>query len=100
MTEKLIRDKLPGLHGSSINDPQYRVADPSEMFDLLIAKLREETDELEGSRELEELADILEVALALAPVLGVTPEWIEGARQSKARATGGFKERIVWILSD
>ena len=100
MTEKLIRDKLPELYGSSINDPQYRVADTSEMFDLLIAKLREETDELERSRELEELADILEIALALAPVLGVTPEWIERARQSKARASGGFEERIVWHVPD
>ena len=39
---------MPALYGLNADAPVYRVADRSEMFDLLIAKLREETEELAG----------------------------------------------------
>ncbi|MCY0932159.1 nucleoside triphosphate pyrophosphohydrolase [Streptomyces sp. H27-H1] len=44
----------------------------------------------------EELADILEVAYALAADLGVSPEQLENIRAAKASQRGGFTKRIVW----
>lgn len=96
MAEKLIRDKVPGLFGRSTDDPAYRIADSSEMFDLLIAKLREETQELEISRDPEELADILEVARALASEIGSTERVVDDIRRAKVDRAGAFDQRIVW----
>jgi predicted house-cleaning noncanonical NTP pyrophosphatase (MazG superfamily)/predicted kinase len=96
VAEKLIRDRVPGLYGRSATDPAYRVADTSEMFDLLITKLREETEELAASRDPEELADILEVARALADAIGSTQATIEDIRRAKVERAGAFDERIVW----
>ncbi|GAA3123030.1 hypothetical protein GCM10020254_82680 [Streptomyces goshikiensis] len=44
----------------------------------------------------EELADVLEVAFALAADLGVDPTQLEKIRAAKAEQRGGFAERIVW----
>jgi predicted house-cleaning noncanonical NTP pyrophosphatase (MazG superfamily) len=98
MAEKLIRDLVPQLHGSDSGDAAYRVADPLEMFDLLIAKLREETEELAASRDPEELADVLEVARALVPAIGSTLASIEELRRAKVDTAGAFDARLVWRL--
>lgn len=98
MTEKLIRDRVPQLYGQDPGGPSYRSAAPSEMLDLLIAKLREETAELATSRDLEELVDILEVVKALAYAMGSTEEEVEGARRAKVERAGAFDERIVWRM--
>lgn len=99
MVEKLIRDKVPGLYGRRSDDPAYRVADTSEMFDLLIAKLHEETDELAASRDPEELADILEVAGALANAIGSTQASVDEVRRAKVDRAGAFDQRIVWRVA-
>jgi predicted house-cleaning noncanonical NTP pyrophosphatase (MazG superfamily)/predicted kinase len=96
VAEKLIRDKVPGLYGRSTDDPAYRVADASEMFDLLIAKLREETEEFAASRDPEELGDVLEVARALAGAIGSTERSVDDLRRAKLDRAGAFDQRIVW----
>ncbi len=70
------------------------------MFGLLMEKLREETEELAESRHPEELADVLEVALALARTIGSTEEAVESIRKAKAERVGAFDERIVWRPED
>jgi predicted house-cleaning noncanonical NTP pyrophosphatase (MazG superfamily) len=96
MAEKLVRDQVPELYGTTPNDPAYRIAEPSEMFGLLIEKLRKETDELGRSRDPAELADVVEVARALTKEIGLTQQAIEAVRQSKLKRAGAFSAKIVW----
>jgi predicted house-cleaning noncanonical NTP pyrophosphatase (MazG superfamily) len=96
MAEKLVRDRVPELYGTTPNDPGYRIAEPSEVFGLLIQKLREETEELARSRDPAELADVVEVARALTKEIGLTQQAIETVRRSKFKQAGAFSAKIVW----
>ena len=57
-------------------------------------KLDEECAEYHSDRNLEELADILEVVYAIAEAKGCSVESLEALRREKAAKRGGFKERI------
>lgn len=94
---KLIRDKIPAIIRAKGQQPIIRVADVTEYRFLLRAKLSEEVSEfLASDDDPEELADILEVLLALAEYIGTGPEQLEKLRVVKAQERGGFAERIVW----
>jgi predicted house-cleaning noncanonical NTP pyrophosphatase (MazG superfamily) len=75
--------------------PPFRIAAQTEYRELLTEKLSEETEEYLESREPEELADILEVVLALAREVGLSPQALEELRREKAQVRGGFDNRIV-----
>jgi predicted house-cleaning noncanonical NTP pyrophosphatase (MazG superfamily) len=86
--EKLIRDKLD----ARIQAEQLRIAtDPCELERLLVEKLDEEMQELAA-----EYADVFEVLFALASRRGIAAAAIEGARQHKRKARGGFERGLVW----
>jgi predicted house-cleaning noncanonical NTP pyrophosphatase (MazG superfamily) len=62
---------FPQIIRSRGDEPMVRVADRQEYRDLLRDKLTEEVREFLTSEDPEDLADILEVVLALATELGV-----------------------------
>ncbi|MFE5608469.1 nucleoside triphosphate pyrophosphohydrolase [Streptomyces sp. NPDC056540] len=96
---KLVRDRIPEIIRADGSEPEVYVADPAEYRQRLRAKLAEEVAEYMAADETdapEELADVLEVAFALAADLGVDPAQLEKIRASKAKERGGFSERIVW----
>ncbi|MCX9193854.1 hypothetical protein C3Y87_21235 [Carbonactinospora thermoautotrophica] len=93
---KLVRDKIPQIIRETGRNPVYRIADPKEYRHLLREKLIEEVKEFLASNDPDELADILEVVLALARDLGVDADDLEDRRRLKARERGGFDGRIVW----
>jgi predicted house-cleaning noncanonical NTP pyrophosphatase (MazG superfamily) len=93
---KLVRDKIPEIIRRNGAEPVFHIAAPEELPALLRAKLVEEVDEFLESSEPEELADVLEVVLALAQELGVQPEDLERLRRQKAAERGAFDERVVW----
>ncbi|GAA2655088.1 nucleoside triphosphate pyrophosphohydrolase [Streptomyces spororaveus] len=96
---KLVRDRIPEIIRVGGAEPEVYVADPAEYRERLRAKLTEEVAEYMAADETdapEELADVLEVAFALAADLGVDPVQLEKIRASKAEERGGFSERIVW----
>ncbi|WP_234319432.1 nucleoside triphosphate pyrophosphohydrolase [Streptomyces sp. NRRL S-237] len=98
-TGKLVRDRIPQIIRADGAEPEVYVADPAEYRERLRAKLAEEVAEYMEADETdapEELADVLEVAFALAADLGVDPTQLEKIRASKAEQRGGFSERIVW----
>jgi predicted house-cleaning noncanonical NTP pyrophosphatase (MazG superfamily) len=71
--------------------PEYR--------GTVAAKLAEETSEMPFADDAdapEELADFLEVVLALASDLGLDVSPSEQLRTVKAAKHGGFAGRIVW----
>jgi predicted house-cleaning noncanonical NTP pyrophosphatase (MazG superfamily) len=98
VTPKLVRDRIPELIRATGQQPIVTPAAPADYRALLVAKLREETDELELPicDELEELADIVEVVYALAADLGLSVADVEAMRAAKAAQRGGFGKRLVW----
>jgi predicted house-cleaning noncanonical NTP pyrophosphatase (MazG superfamily) len=92
----LVRDKIPQLIRDAGAEPVTRVADAGEYRGLLRAKLVEEVDKFLASEKLADMADVLEVVLALAQDLGVDHERLEGLRAAKASERGVFADRIVW----
>lgn len=93
--EKLVRDRVPELIRAAGGAPETRVATPAEARRLLQAKLQEEVGELLASDDTEELADVLEVVLALARESGLAPDALEALRARKAAERGGFDRRLV-----
>src|SRR6266540_2923453 len=93
---KLVRDKIPQIIRDTGAEPVTRVADVEEYRKLLRAKLVEEVEEFLSSDDPNELADVLEVLLALAGDLGVDQDQLEKLRRAKAFERGGFSNRIVW----
>jgi predicted house-cleaning noncanonical NTP pyrophosphatase (MazG superfamily) len=92
---KLVRDKIPEIcraHGDVAKT--HVITDDREYLAALIAKLREETNEVEAEPIVDELADVLEVILAIGQTQGITPQQIEAARAKKATDRGGFEKRI------
>jgi predicted house-cleaning noncanonical NTP pyrophosphatase (MazG superfamily) len=99
--EKLVRDRIPELLSGRGIAHEVRVADPSELAALLQAKLSEEAAEFvaasDSQARIEELADVLEVVLALGRLDGIDRDSLEIVRAAKAAERGGFEARIVLV---
>jgi len=99
---KLVRDKIPEILRQEGISFQERTAAPEEMLYLLVDKLREETREFAEKPNVKELADILEVVIALSQI--IAPEGGRGLLElvcnEKFEERGGFSERIVLISTD
>lgn len=95
--QKLIRDRLPEImrgQGLAVFD---RRLDDAEYINALGEKLVEEAHEVRLASPHEiagELADVLEVAYALARAHGLSPEDVEAARLAKRAERGGFDARV------
>ena len=91
---KLVRDKIPEIIRQSNKIPATHILDDEAFLSALDRKLDEECAEYHSDRNLEELADILEVLYAIAETKGCSVESLEVLRREKAVKRGGFKERI------
>lgn len=91
---KLVRDRIPEIIKKRGQNPVTRILDENEYVEGLIDKLCEEVDEFDEDRNAEELADIIEVLMALASALGISQQDLKKVRDKKALARGGFKKRI------
>ncbi|XVV02472.1 nucleoside triphosphate pyrophosphohydrolase [Actinosynnema sp. CA-248983] len=94
--EKLVRDRIPELIEREGRQACVRVAQPNEYHHLLRQKLAEEVREFLDGDDPEELADILEVLLALAQDVGLSAGDLETIRAVKAAERGAFTKRLVW----
>lgn len=92
---KLVRDKIPEIIKASGKECEIEIAPKEERYDLLENKLQEEVGEFLEDKNLEELADIMEVLFGLAHVLGYSEEDLLKMRDKKREERGGFKEGIV-----
>jgi predicted house-cleaning noncanonical NTP pyrophosphatase (MazG superfamily) len=99
--DKLVRDRIPELLAEQGIPHEIRVADRSELATLRNAKLEEETAEYLAATEdegrIEELADVLEVILALGNFYGADHGSLERAREQKAVERGAFEAGIVLV---
>jgi len=96
---KLVRDGIPEIIREAGKRPTTRIADETEYRQLLEAKLEEELAELRqpDADRSEELADILEVVLALAALEEMSPGHLYAARTRKAEDRGAFQDRLVLV---
>ncbi len=95
--EKLVRDRIPELIEASGEHPVICVLEPKEYTCRLEEKLDEEVAEFHKDRNLEELADILEVVYALCEDLGCSREELMQVYDRKHADRGGFQNRILLI---
>lgn len=92
---KLVRDKIPGIIEVDGKKCAIRIASKEEQYELLVKKLQEEVNEFIEDKNLEELADVMEVAFGLARNLGFSEEELIRKRNEKKEERGGFEEGIV-----
>lgn len=92
---KLVRDKIPQIIEKDNCNCKIHIASDLEYTKELEKKLMEETQEYITDKNLEELADIMEVICALAENLGFTEKDLFNKRNEKNSLRGGFKDRII-----
>ncbi len=91
---KLIRDKIPEIIKAHGGQADYAVLSDAEYLAELDRKLNEEVAEYQESKELEELADILEVLHAICEARGYSIDQLHKVKQAKALERGGFAKKL------
>ena len=95
---KLVRDNIPQIIEESGKKCEIRIVDKEEQYKLLEEKLKEEVNEFIEAKNLEELADVMEVLVGLSKSLGYSEEDLMNKRQEKKQQRGGF-EKGIFLLS-
>ena len=91
---KLVRDKIPEIIKADGKIAKTHVLNNTDYLEELIKKLSEEINEFNDDRNVEELADIQEVLLAIAEALDIPPSELAHVMAEKAVKRGAFKKRI------
>ena len=94
---KLVRDNIPEIMITNNAKPVTRILDDDEYLTELNKKILEEVNEYIESGNVEELADIYEVLLAILDIKGIGHDEFEELRISKVRKRGAFKKKIFLI---
>lgn len=91
---KLVRDNIREIMIKNGAKPITRILNDKEYLEELNKKLLEEVNEYLESGEIEELADIEEVILAILNTKGLTKDNLEEVRFIKSKKRGSFSQRI------
>ena len=94
---KLVRDKIPEIIKAAGKTPIVEILSEEDYLKELDIKLNEEVEEYQIDKSLEEMADVLEVLLAICEARGYSIDDLMRARESKRKERGGFTDRIFWI---
>ena len=94
---KLLRDKIPEIIRADGKECEVRIAEGKEKYELLEKKLMEEVNEFLEDKNLEELADVMEVLFELARDIGYSEEDLIRKREEKKTERGGFEEGIILV---
>jgi len=97
---KLVRDRIPEIIAAQGEKAVVRVMDDKEYIISLEKKLEEEVAEYQESKEIEELADILEVIYALCEARGHSVDELMTAYEKKHMERGGFSKRIFLLRKE
>lgn len=91
---KLVRDKIPEIIRSDGKQCTTEILSDDEFLEMVDAKLDEELAEYHKDKNIEELADLLEVVYAAAVGRGYSVEELEKVRADKALKRGAFENKI------
>ena len=96
---KLVRDNIPVIIKNNGDIPIYRKLGEKEYWEYLLKKDVEELEEVRDAKTMEErkkeLADKLELIVAMAEYSGFSFEEIIAEAQAKKEKNGGFQNRIL-----
>lgn len=92
---KLVRDKIPEIIRQNGKVCDIEILDDNSYIEKLDEKLSEELAEYYQDKNLEELADLLEVLYAVTIARGYSLSELEQLRASKAAKRGGFNDKIL-----
>lgn len=97
---KLVRDKIPDIIKTQGETPIIKILKDKEYIEELDKKLIEETNEYQQTKEIEELADILEVIYSISGARGYSQNDLLEIYQQKHEKRGGFSKKIFLIGKD
>ena len=95
MYNKLVRDKIPEIIEADNKKCEIEVLSDEKYLEMLDAKLDEELAEYHKDKNLEELADLMEVIYAATRARGYSIEELEAVRVAKESKRGGFYKKIL-----
>lgn len=91
---KLVRDKIPEIISYDGKKAVSHILSEEDYLAELDKKLMEEVKEYIKDKNLEEMADVLEVLYAICNARGYTIEELQTKRKEKAELRGSFQEKI------
>lgn len=94
---KLVRDRIPEIIEGQGESPVFKKLSEEEYKNLLNIKLDEEIAEYRENKDIEEMADVLEVLFALNEAYGHSKEELFSVYDKKHKERGGFSDRIFLI---
>ncbi|MGM0411388.1 MAG: phosphoribosyl-ATP pyrophosphohydrolase [Bacillota bacterium] len=97
---KLIRDKIPKIIEEAGNDYEMEVLNDEDYYEALNEKLQEELDEYLESKEVMELADIVEIIYAILDHKDISRKEFEKMRRKKKKERGGFEKKLFLLKSE
>lgn len=93
--DKLVRDKIPKIIEKSGKHCKIEILSDEKYLEMIDKKLNEELAEYHKDKNIEELADLLEVIYAATKALGYSIEELEKVRVEKVEKRGGFDKKIL-----
>lgn len=94
---KLVRDRIPEIIEGKGKACITETLPDDQYLEMIDKKLDEELAEYHADKNLEELADLIEVIYAAAKARGYTLEELESTRVKKAAERGAFDEKILLL---
>lgn len=91
---KLVRDKIPEIIEKAGKKAYTHILSEEDYMNELDKKLNEECAEYQANKNIEELADMLEVMYAIAEARGWSVSELEAVRRDKAEKRGGFRDKV------
>ena len=91
---KLVRDNIPEIMKQNGSIPVTRILNDEEFLEELDKKLLEEVNEYLIDQNIEELADIYEVFLAILKARKIDFNELEEVRKTKVLKRGAFEDKI------
>lgn len=91
---KLVRDKIPQIIEAAGKKHHTHILDDKAYLTSLNQKLQEELDEYLEDESVEELADMVEVIIAILNHKQVSLETFESIRKKKQEDRGAFDKKI------
>ena len=93
--DKLVRDRIPEIIEASGNKCEIEVVSDEVALEYLYKKLNEEVGELLEDKNLEEIADCLEVLFAIGAKYGYSEDEVLDRRNEKKLERGGFEDNLI-----
>ena len=94
---KVVRDKIPEIIEESGKKYTLKQLDDASFLAEIEKKLIEEVNEYSESKDIEELADLLEVIYRISELRGVNSDELDEIRKEKAEKRGKFVSNLFLI---